>query len=194
MANPAVDSIGNIYTTFSGSRGQKVPVAVYQIDLNFNMTPFINDLMNATGSRRPRRLLYISSRFDGVVYQVSPSGNMSVYVEGMGVATGIVFDDENNLYVGDRSGTIFKISPQPADFRVRHHRAVHLRLSSGLGAGPASLRQRAHHVELRQHLPGRATTATWRRSIAAWAVRRAWRSTRKATSIRRRLTWGAKAW
>ena len=40
---------GNIYTTFSGSRGQKVPVAVYKIDLNFNMKPFINELMNATG-------------------------------------------------------------------------------------------------------------------------------------------------
>ena len=36
-ANPAVDSFGNIYTTYSGSRGQKVPVAVYRIDLNFNM-------------------------------------------------------------------------------------------------------------------------------------------------------------
>jgi len=33
-----------------------------------------------------------------------------VYVEGMGVATGIAFDHEENLYVGDRSGTIFKIS------------------------------------------------------------------------------------
>ncbi len=29
----------------------------------------------------------------------------------MGVATGIAFDREENLYVGDRSGTIFKISP-----------------------------------------------------------------------------------
>ena len=29
----------------------------------------------------------------------------------MGVATGIAFDREHNLYVGDRSGTIFKISP-----------------------------------------------------------------------------------
>jgi sugar lactone lactonase YvrE len=28
----------------------------------------------------------------------------------MGVATGIAFDREQNLYVGDRSGTIFKIS------------------------------------------------------------------------------------
>ena len=44
------------------------------------------------------------------MYQVSPSGNASTYVEGMGVATGIVFDREDNLYVGDRSGTIFKIS------------------------------------------------------------------------------------
>jgi sugar lactone lactonase YvrE len=35
---------------------------------------------------------------------------MAVYVEGMGVATGIAFDQEGNLYVGDRSGTIFKIS------------------------------------------------------------------------------------
>src|SRR5512140_3641163 len=49
VANPAIDSFGNIYTTFSGSRGQKVPVAVYKIDLNFTMKPFINELMNATG-------------------------------------------------------------------------------------------------------------------------------------------------
>ncbi len=112
VANPAIDSLGNIYTTFSGSRGQKVPVAVYRIDLNFSMRPFVNDLMNATGIAIGRDdLIYVSSRFDGMVYQVTPTGNMSVFVEGMGVATGIAFDEENNLYVGDRSGTIFKISP-----------------------------------------------------------------------------------
>jgi sugar lactone lactonase YvrE len=111
VANPAVDSFGNIYTTFSGSRGQKVPVSVYRIDLNFNLRPFINDLMNPTGiAAGPDGLLYISSRFDGVVYQVSPTGNMSVFVEGMGVATGICFDPAGNLYVGDRSGTVFKVS------------------------------------------------------------------------------------
>jgi len=112
VANPAIDSFGNIYTTFSGSRGQKVPVAVYRIDLNFNMKPFINELMNATALAFDKQgMLYISSRYDGFVYQVTPNGNMSVYVEGMGVATGIAFDGEGNLYVGDRSGTIFKISP-----------------------------------------------------------------------------------
>ena len=112
VANPAVDSFGNIFTTFSGSRGQKVPVAVYKIDLNFTMKPFINELMNATAlAFDAQGMLYISSRYDGFVYQVTPNGNMSVYVEGMGVATGIAFDAERNLYVGDRSGTIFKISP-----------------------------------------------------------------------------------
>ena len=112
VANPAIDSSGNIFTTFSGSRGQKVPVAVYKIDLNFTMKPFINDLMNATGlAFDSQGMLYISSRYDGIVYQATPNGNMSVFVEGMGVATGIAFDSQQNLYVGDRSGTIFKISP-----------------------------------------------------------------------------------
>jgi len=112
VSNPAVDTFGNVFTTFSGSRGQKVAVAVYKIDLNYNIKPFINDLMNATGlAFDAQGMLYISSRFDGVVYQVTPNGSMSVYVEGMGVATGLAFDEENNLYVGDRSGTIFKIAP-----------------------------------------------------------------------------------
>ncbi len=117
VANPAIDAFGNIYTTFSGSRGQKVPVAVYRIDLNFNMKPFINELMNATAMAFDRQgMLYISSRYDGFVYQVTPNGNMSVYVEGMGVATGLAFDQDGNLYVGDRSGTIFKISPTKGIF------------------------------------------------------------------------------
>ena len=112
VTSPAVDSFGNIYTTFSGSRGQKVPVAVYKVDLNFTMKPFINDLMNATAlAVDAEGMLYVSSRYDGVIYQMTPNGSMSTYVEGMGVATGIAFDSQQNLYVGDRSGTIFKISP-----------------------------------------------------------------------------------
>ena len=111
MSNPAVDSEGNIFTTFSGSRGQKSPVSLYKVDSSFTSKPFLTDLMNPTGLAFDHNgLLYVSSRHDGIVYQVTPTGNMSVYVEGMGVATGIAFDDEENLYVGDRSGTVFKIS------------------------------------------------------------------------------------
>jgi hypothetical protein len=115
VANPAVDSFGNVFSTFSGSRGQKVPVAIYRLDLNYNVRPFINDLMNATGLAFDREgMLYVSSRFNGEVYRITPNGSMQVYVEGMGVATGLAFDEEDNLYVGDRNsngtGTIFKIS------------------------------------------------------------------------------------
>src|SRR5205807_8672944 len=113
VANPAVDSFGNVYATFSGSRGQKTPVSVYKIDLNYTPKPFVTDVMNATGLAFDRDgLLYVTSRYDGIVYQVTQNGSVSVYVEGMGVATGIVFDADENLYVGDRSGTIFKISRQ----------------------------------------------------------------------------------
>jgi hypothetical protein len=111
VGNPAVDAYGNIFVTFSGSRGQKTPVSVYKIDLNYSSKPFVSDLMNATGLAFDKDgILYVSSRYDGIVYQVTSTGSMSVYVEGMGVATGIAFDPDENLYVGDRGGTIFKIS------------------------------------------------------------------------------------
>jgi sugar lactone lactonase YvrE len=111
VANPAVDADGNIFSTFSGSRGQKSSVSIYKIDTNFTSRPFVTDLMNPTGLAFDRAgLLYVSSRYEGIIYQATPTGNISVYVEGMGVATGIAFDSDENLYVGDRSGTIFKIS------------------------------------------------------------------------------------
>jgi sugar lactone lactonase YvrE len=112
VANPAVDNEGNLYSTFSGSRGQKSPVSIYKIDTNYSSKPFVTDMMNPTGlAFGADGILYVSSRYEGIIYQVTPTGNMSVYVEGMGVATGIAFDHDGNLYVGDRSGTIFKISP-----------------------------------------------------------------------------------
>ena len=112
VSNPAVDADGNVYTTFSGSRGQKTPVAVFKIGRDGGVKPFISDLMNATGLAFDRQgWLYISSRHDGIVYRAAPDGSLTVHVEGMGVATGMAFDSEGNLLVGDRSGTIFKISP-----------------------------------------------------------------------------------
>jgi sugar lactone lactonase YvrE len=110
VANPAIDTGGNIYATFSGARGQKVPVAIYRIDTNYNVKPFVHEMMNPTGLAFDRAgSLYVSSRYDGTVYRVAQNGTVTSYAEGMGVATGIAFDRESCLYVGDRSGTIFKI-------------------------------------------------------------------------------------
>jgi sugar lactone lactonase YvrE len=111
VTNPALDREGNIYVTFSGSRGQKVPVSIFKIDTNYNAKPFLSDMMNATAIAFDRDgQMYVSSRHDEAVYKVAPNGTMSTYAEGMGIATGIAFDAAENLYVGDRSGTIFKIA------------------------------------------------------------------------------------
>ena len=48
VANPALDHEGNIYVTFSGSRGQKVPVAIFKIDTSYAVKPFVAEMMNAT--------------------------------------------------------------------------------------------------------------------------------------------------
>jgi hypothetical protein len=110
VTNPALDVEGNIYVTFSGSRGQKVPVSIFKIDTSYNVKPFLTELMNATAIAFDREgQMYVSSRFEGAVYRVAENGTMSAYAESMGVATGLAFDREQNLFVGDRSGTIFKI-------------------------------------------------------------------------------------
>lgn len=112
VANPAADAEGNIYVTLSGSRGQETPVSVFQIDTQCQIRPFVTGIVNATGlALDSEGNLYVSSRHEGMVYRVTPSGAKSVFTEGMGVATGLAFDANGFLYVGDRSGTIFKIAP-----------------------------------------------------------------------------------
>jgi len=112
VTNPALDAEGNIFATLSGSRGQKVPVSIFKIDTNYAIQPFMADIMNPTAIAFDRAgQMYVSSRHDEKVYRVARNGTMSTYAEGMGVATGIVFDPDGNLYVGDRNVTIFKVAP-----------------------------------------------------------------------------------
>lgn len=112
IANPAVDAIGNTYVTFSGQRGQRVPVSLYRITANYSVKPFVTSLVNPSGLAIDRHgNLFVSCRNDGTIHKISPDGRAEQWIEGMGIATGIAFDRNGNLYVGDRSGTIFKISP-----------------------------------------------------------------------------------
>ena len=92
--------------------------------------------------------MYVSSRHDGAVYRVSPNGTMTTYAEGMGVATGIAFDRNQNLYVGDRSGTIFKIGTRPAGVRLRYSGAERFGVPSGLRSAGRSICDRTHDLEL----------------------------------------------
>ncbi|HUL34277.1 MAG TPA: IPT/TIG domain-containing protein [Candidatus Eisenbacteria bacterium] len=113
VANPAVDAEGNIYVTFSGPRGQRVPVSLYKISPSYTVKPFVTSLVNPTGlALGPSGDLYVSCRHDGTIHRVTPDGRSEQWIEGMGIATGMAFDSHGNLFVGDRSGTIFKISPE----------------------------------------------------------------------------------
>jgi outer membrane protein assembly factor BamB len=111
VANPAIDGEGNVYATYSGRRGQKTPVSIYKVTPKGAVTPYVTDIMNATGlAFSLTGDLFVSSRFEGNVYRVDRAGRTELFIEGMGIASGMAFDHDGNLYVGDRSGSIFKIS------------------------------------------------------------------------------------
>ena len=111
VASPAIDSAGNVYATYSGRRGQKTPVSIYKVTPKGAVTPFVTEIMNATGlAFSLTGDLFVSSRYEGNVYRVDRAGRTELFIEGMGIATGIAFDRDGNLYVGDRSGSIFKIN------------------------------------------------------------------------------------
>ena len=132
---------------------RRFPVSVYKIDTDYNVRPFVTDLMNATGlALDSAGFLYVSSRFNGTVYRISPSGAMSTYAQGMGVATGIAFDAEGNLYVGDRSGTIFKIARdrQIYVFATLEPSVSAYHLAFAVVRKP--VRHRPHHLQLRRRL------------------------------------------
>jgi hypothetical protein len=113
VANPAVDFEGNTYVTFSGPRGQRVPVSLYKVLAGSHVKPFVTSLVNPSGLAFNRAGdLFVSCRNDGTIHRVTPDGRSEEWIEGMGAATGLAFDRGENLYVGDRSGTIFKINPK----------------------------------------------------------------------------------
>lgn len=112
VANPAYDrDNGAIYTTLSGTRGQKVPVSVYKITPDGESEPFLNDIINPTGlAFSPGGEMFITSRYDGTVYRVTPFKDAEEFAHNLGIATGIAFDSEGRMFVGDRNGTIYLVN------------------------------------------------------------------------------------
>jgi sugar lactone lactonase YvrE len=114
VANPVVNRDGSIVTTFSGRRGQSPPggVSVFRIPPTGGAEPFLSDIVNPTGLVLDSGgTLYISCRHDGTILRVTGPGQTQVFIDGMGIATGIAFDREGILFIGDRSGGIFAVDP-----------------------------------------------------------------------------------
>jgi len=112
VANPAVDpDDGSVYVTRSGSRGQRMPVSLFRIDADGEMTAVTGEITNPTGlAFDSLGQMYVTSRMDGTVYRVTPFHEVVPFARDLGVATGLAFDRAGRMYVGDRTGTIHRVN------------------------------------------------------------------------------------
>src|SRR5262245_34526496 len=108
--NPIFDRHGNLYVTFSGTRGQQVPVSIFRVTPNGTRETFSSGIVNPTSMAiDPEDRLYVSSRFEGTVYRVATDGSVETFATDLGVACGLAFAPDGTLFVGDRSGTVFRV-------------------------------------------------------------------------------------
>ena len=69
------------------------------------------EIMNPTGiAFDPTGKLVVTNRADGEVCQINANREIVPVATDLGVATGIAFDSDGAMYIGDRGGTIFRIS------------------------------------------------------------------------------------
>jgi sugar lactone lactonase YvrE len=108
--NPVFDRDGNLYVTYSGTRGQQVPVSLFRVRPDGTRETFCTGLVNPTSMAfGPDGDLYVSSRFEGSVYRVKQDGSAEPFATDLGVPCGLAFGGDGRLYVGDRSGTVFRV-------------------------------------------------------------------------------------
>jgi sugar lactone lactonase YvrE len=110
--NPIFDRDDNLYVTYSGTRGQQVPVSIFRVRPNGTREPFSSGIVNPTSMAiDPHDRLYVSSRFEGTVYRLAADGATEAFAQDLGVACGLAFAPDGTLFVGDRAGTIFRVDP-----------------------------------------------------------------------------------
>ena len=112
VANPAVDpKDDSIILTRSGSRGQQLPITLFRLEADGYLQEIPADVMNPTGiAFNHSGQLFVTARADGEVLRINQEGEAVAAVAGVGVATGLAFDKNDKMFVGDRSGTIYHVS------------------------------------------------------------------------------------
>jgi hypothetical protein len=108
--NPLIDRTGHVYLTYSGTRGQEVPVSIFRVAPNGVRETYSSAIVNPTSMAMDADgRLYVSSRFEGAVYRLADDGSAEPFATDLGIACGLAFAPDGSLFVGDRSGTIFSV-------------------------------------------------------------------------------------
>ncbi len=110
VTSPVVGRDGSVVTTISGSRGQQVPQPLVRVTRSGEKKAYGCEIVNPTGLAFGQDgQLYISSRNDGIVYRYNDFEELEPIAEDLGIACGLAFDSSGNLYVGDRTGRIWRL-------------------------------------------------------------------------------------
>lgn len=112
VSNPAFDpDDGSLYVTRSGSRGQRVPVSLFRLGADGELSSVSGEIANPTGiAFDPTGQMFVTSRLDGTIYRVTAFHEVVTFARNLGVATGLAFDRAGRMYVGDRTGTIHRVN------------------------------------------------------------------------------------
>lgn len=111
VASPAIDPKDDaIILTRSGGRGQQLDATLFRLETEGYLDELPVEIMNPTGiAFNPEGELYVTNRAAGIVFRIEGAEDAVPFATGLGIATGLAFDSGGVMYVGDRSGTIYRI-------------------------------------------------------------------------------------
>jgi len=112
VTNPTFDpSDGSLFVTRSGSRGEHIPVSLFRISPDENVSEFSGDIANPTSIAFDKSgRMFVTSRLEGTVYRITPLKEVVEFASDLGIATGLAFNRDGEMFVGDRSGTIYRVN------------------------------------------------------------------------------------
>ena len=148
---------GNLYVTYSGTRGQQVPVSIFRVGPTARRESFVSGIVNPTSMAFDAAgQLYVSSRFEGSVYRLERGRHRAALRHRSRRRCGLAFASDGTLFVGDRSGTIFAV-----DRRRPHARpSPRCRRASPPSTSPSAVTTCCTSRRRRWHRTTRSTGST----------------------------------